>query len=240
MPSRREGVHWLLPGRAELPEPLIRGNCLNPSPRHGRPLLPSHVCGHPTNAAAHNPQGATGAPLLLTQDGLGGYCHANAANNNVLMATALFRLPPVAQGTKRRFGNATDHTAVDNALTGNVGNVDNALTGTVGNANKALTSAADNVDNALTGTVNAAKFGTQVTGTSDDGTNDAPPSLTQGKTVDGGNEGEERGDPGPIAQGEGGTVRARDVKGEEDLGRQILHACNNQLVMVVRLLRPNP
>jgi hypothetical protein len=186
----------------------------------------------PANAAAHDPQGAAGAPLLLTQDGLGGERHANAANNNVLTMTALFRLPPVAQGTKRRFGNSTDHTAVDDALTGNVSDVDDALTGIVSNANEALTSAANNVDNALTGTVNAAKLGTQATGASDDGTNDAPPSLTQGKTVDRGNQGEERGDPGPIAQGEGGTVRVRDVKGEEDLGRQILHACDNQLVAV--------
>jgi hypothetical protein len=27
-------------------------------------------------------------------------------------------------------------------------------------------------------------------------------------------------------------VRARDVKGEEDLGRQVLHPCDNQHVMV--------
>jgi hypothetical protein len=115
---------------------------------------------------------------------------------------------------------------------GNIGNVDDALTGTIGNADKALTSAANNVNDALTGTLDTAELGTQATGASDDGTNDAPPSLTQGKTVDGGNKGEERGDPGPIAQGEGGTVRARDVEGEEDLGHQTLHACDNQLVTV--------
>jgi hypothetical protein len=188
----------------------------------------------PANAATHDPQGAAGAPLLLTQDGLGGDCHNDAADNNALTATAPFRLPPAAQGTKRRFSNATDHTVVDDALMGNVDNVDDALMGTVSNANKVLMSAADNVDDALTSTIDAAKLGTQATGASDNGTNDAPPSLTQGKTVDGGNKGEERGDPGPIAQGEEGTVRARDVKGEEDLGRQILHACNNQLVMVYR------
>ncbi len=27
-------------------------------------------------------------------------------------------------------------------------------------------------------------------------------------------------------------MRARDVKGEEDLGRQVLHPCDNQHVMV--------
>jgi hypothetical protein len=178
----------------------------------------------PANAAAHDQQGATGAPLLLTQDGLGGDCHANAANNDALTAMAPFCLPPVAQGTKQRFGNVTDHTAVDDALTGNVGNIEDAHTGTIGNADEALTSATNNVD--------ATKLRTQATGASNDGTNDAPPSLTQGETVDGGNKGEERGDPGPIAQGEGGTVRSRDVKGGEDLGRQILHACDNQLVMV--------
>ncbi len=186
----------------------------------------------PANAAAHDPQGAAGAPLLLTQDGVGGDCHANAANDNALKATALFRWPPAAQGTKRRFGNATNHTAINDALTGNVGDVNNALTGTVGNADEALMSAADKATDALTGTVDTAELGTQVTGASDNGTNDAPPSLTQGKMVDGGNKGEERVDPGPIAQGEGGTVRARDVEGEEDLGRQILHACDNQLVTV--------
>jgi hypothetical protein len=178
----------------------------------------------PANAAAHDPQGAAGAPLLLTQDGLGGDRHVDAANDDALMATAPFRSPPAAQGTKQRFGNATDHTAVNDALTGNISNVDNAHTGTIGDTNEALTSATNNVD--------AAKLRTQATGASDDGTNDAPPSLTQGETVDGGNKGEERGDPGPIAQGEGGTVRARDVEGEEDLGCQILHACDNQLVTV--------
>jgi hypothetical protein len=115
---------------------------------------------------------------------------------------------------------------------GNVSDVNDALMGTVGNADEALTSTAYNIDNAHTGTINAAELGTQATGASDNGTNDAPPSKTQGKMVDGGNKGEERGDPGPIAQGEGGTVRARDVKGEEDLGRQVRHACNNQLVAV--------
>jgi hypothetical protein len=93
-------------------------------------------------------------------------------------------------------------------------------------------SAADNADNTLTGTVHEAIFGSQATGASNDGTNNAPPSLTQGETVDGGNKGEERGDPGPTAQGEGGMVRARDVEGEEDLGRQVRHACDNQLIAV--------
>jgi hypothetical protein len=32
MPSRGEGVRWLLPRHAELPEPLVQGNCSNPSP----------------------------------------------------------------------------------------------------------------------------------------------------------------------------------------------------------------
>ncbi len=92
-----------------------------------------------------------------------------------MTVTAPLRLPPAAQGTKRRFGNATNYTAVDNALTGNVGDVNGALTGTVGDADKALTSAADNVDDALTGTIDAAELGPQATGASDDGTNNAPP-----------------------------------------------------------------
>lgn len=50
--------------------------------------------------------------------------------------------------------------------------------------------------------------------------------------VDEGNEEEERGNPGPIAQGEGGTVRARDIEGEDGLECQALHPCDNQLVLV--------
>jgi hypothetical protein len=46
MPPRKEGVRWLLPRRAELQEPSVQGHCLNPSPRHRRHLLPSHVGGH--------------------------------------------------------------------------------------------------------------------------------------------------------------------------------------------------
>jgi hypothetical protein len=186
----------------------------------------------PVTAAAHDSQGATGAPLLLTQDRLGGDRRADAANKDALTATALFCLPPAAQGSKRRSGIVTYHTAVDGARAGIAGNVGNAPTGTAGDTNEALTSAADNFDNALTGTVNDAIFGSQATGASNDGTNDAPPSLTQGEMIDGGDEGEERGDPGPIAQGEGGTVRESDIKGEDDLGRQVLHPCNNQLVLV--------
>ncbi len=208
----------------------------------------------PAAAAARDLQGAAGTSLLLTQDSFGEERRANAADDK-LTATALFCSPPAAQGSKQRSGNATGHTAIDGARTGDVGTVGGALTGTangadssragvVGNASGALTETtggadnapagtANNANDALTDTVDEAIFGTQATGASDDGTNDASPSLTQGETVDGGNEGEERGrDPGPIAQEEGGTVRARDVEGEEDLGCQVLHACDNQLVAV--------
>jgi hypothetical protein len=63
-----------------------------------------------------------------------------------------------------------------------------------------------------------------------------PPNLTQIKTEDGGNGGG-GGDPGAVAQGErgqeeGGSVRVRGIKGEEDLACQVLHPCNNQLIMV--------
>ena len=208
----------------------------------------------PAAAAARDLQGAAGASLLLTQDGLEEERRADAADDK-LRATALFCSPPTAQGSEQRSGNTTGHTAVDGARTGDIGTVGGALTGipggtngaragvvgdaggaltdTAGGANDAPAGTADNADDTLTGTVDEAIFGTQATGASDDGTIDASPSLTQGETVDGGNEGEERGrDPGPIAQGEGGTVRARDVEGEEDLGRQVLHACDNQLVAV--------
>ncbi len=163
------------------------------------------------NAEAHDSQGAAGTPLLLTQDGLGGGRRADAANNNALTAMALFRLPPAAQGTARRSSNATDHTTADDASTGNVGNVNEALTDTVGNAVDAFTGDDNDSEDALTGYFDDAIFGTQVTGASDDGNNDAPSNLTHGETVDGGNKGEERGDPGPIARREGGTVRARDI-----------------------------
>jgi hypothetical protein len=181
---------------------------------------------------AHDPQGAAGAPLLLTQDGLGGDCRADAADKDALTATALFCLPPVAQGSKRRSSITANHTAIDGARTSIASNLSNAPTGTAGNANEALTSTADNANNAITGTVHDAIFRSPATGASDDGTNNAPPSLTQGETVDRGNEREERGDPGPIARGEGGTVRARDIEGEDDLGHQVLHPCHNQLVLV--------
>jgi hypothetical protein len=53
---------------------------------------------------------------------------------------------------------------------------------------------------------------------------------------DGGNGGG-GGDPDTVAQGErgqgeGGTVRVRDIEGEEDLARQVLHPCDNQLIVV--------
>ncbi len=128
----------------------------------------------------------------------------------------------------------TGHNTADDASTGNVGDINEALTDTVGNAVDvdAFTGNDNDFNNALAGFYDDAVLGTQATGASDDGTNDAPPNLTHGKTVDGGNEGEERGDPGPIARREGGTVRARDINGEEDLRHQEIHPCNNHLVLV--------
>ncbi len=65
---------------------------------------------------------------------------------------------------------------------------------------------------------------------------DAPLNLTQIEMEDWGNRGG-GGDPGAIAQGErgqeeGGTVRVREIEGEEDLACQVLHPCNNQLIAV--------
>ncbi len=79
-------------------------------------------------------------------------------------------------------------------------------------------------------------LGTQVTVPTKDANIDAPPNLTQIEMEDGGNGGK-GGDPGAIAQGErgqeeGGTVRVRDIEGEEDLACQILHPCDNQLIAV--------
>jgi hypothetical protein len=134
------------------------------------------------NAEAHNPQGTAGTPLLLTQDGLGEERHADAANDK-LTATALFRSPPPAQGSERRSGNVTGHTTANDASTGNVGDVNEALTDTVGDAVDAFTGNDDKFDNALTGLYDDAILGTQATGTSVDGNNDAPPNLTHGETV---------------------------------------------------------
>ncbi len=79
-----------------------------------------------------------------------------------------------------------------------------------------------NVDNdARTGDVKDTIIGTQATGTSNDGNNNAPPNLTQIETADGtqnetadGGNNREGENPGTNAQGEGGTVRVRDFKRE--------------------------
>ena len=78
-------------------------------------------------------------------------------------------------------------------------------------------------DGALTGDNVSADLGTQATGASEYG--DAPPDLSQFETVDEGNEGGEE-------EGGRGTVRVRDIEGEEDLARQFLHPCDNQLIAV--------
>jgi hypothetical protein len=158
----------------------------------------------PAAAAARDLQGAAGASLLLTQDGLEEERRADAADDK-LRATALFCSPPTAQGSEQRSGNTTGHTAVDGARTGDIGTVGGALTGipggtngaragvvgdaggaltdTAGGADDAPAGTADNADDTLTGTIDDAIFGTQATGASDDGTIDASPSLTQGETV---------------------------------------------------------
>jgi hypothetical protein len=125
---------------------------------------------------------------------------------------ALFCSPPAAQGTARRSSNAIDHTTADNASTGDIGNVNKALTDTIRDAVDAFMGNDDDSKDALTGFFDDAIFGTQATGASNDGNNDAPSNLTHGDTVDGGNKGE-RGSrthrPGGGGHSEGEGYRRR-------------------------------
>jgi hypothetical protein len=109
----------------------------------------------PPTAAARDLQGPAGASLLLTQDGLGEEHRADAADDE-LTATALFCSPPVAQGSKRRSGNVTGHTAVDGARTGDIGTIGRALTGTAGGANGTRTGVVGDAGGALTDTAGGA------------------------------------------------------------------------------------
>ena len=166
--------------------------------------LPTTPEGTPPIFTAGPPE----SPSTLTQDNLeGGRLATNSDDApNALEAVALFHSPSAAQEDEGRPGNTTDHNVVDEART-------------------------SDGDDAI--------IGNQATGASDHGNNDAPPNLTQfetadgtqNETADGGNDGG-GGDPGTNAQGEGGTVRVRDFEGEEDLARQVLHPCDNQLIGV--------
>jgi len=81
-------------------------------------------------------------------------------------------------------------------------------------------------------------IGTQATGASDDVSVASPTPTqyetaddTQSETEDEGNDGG-GGNPGTIARGEGGTGTLRDIEGDEDLARQVLYPCDNQLIAV--------
>ena len=81
-------------------------------------------------------------------------------------------------------------------------------------------------------------IGTQATGASDDVSVASPTPTqyetaddTQSETEDEGNDGG-GGNPGTIARGEGGTGTLRDIEGDEDLARQVLYSCDNQLIAV--------
>jgi hypothetical protein len=142
----------------------------------------------------------------LGQDNLAkGACFTTSTDGDIgtLGAVVLFQPDPVAQGTGGRSGIAPGHATPRSIQTDNSGGVG---------------------------------LRTQATVPSEDDYIDAPPNLTQIEMEDGGNGGGE-GDPGAVAQGErgqeeGGTVRMRDIKGEEDLACQVLHPCNNQLIAV--------
>jgi hypothetical protein len=145
-------------------------------------------------------------PRALSQDNLAtGACRTISPDGDLgtLGAVVLFQPDPAAQGTEGRSGITPNH-----ATPGDI-----------------------QMDNPK-----GVGLGTQATVPIKDADIDAPPNLTQIKMAGGGTGGG-GGDPGAVAQGErgqeeGGTVRVRDIKGEEDLARQVLHPCNNQIIAV--------
>jgi hypothetical protein len=145
-------------------------------------------------------------PRALSQDNLAtGAFRTTSPDGDIrrLGAVVLFLPDPAAQGTGGRSGIAPSHTTPRSVQTDNSGGVG---------------------------------LGSHATVSLEDDNIDAPPNLTQIETEDGGNGGE-GGDPGTIAQGErgqeeGGMARVRDIEGEEDLACQVLHPCNNQLIVV--------
>jgi hypothetical protein len=145
-------------------------------------------------------------PRTLSQDNLAiGARRTTSPNRDIgtLGVVVLFQPDPTAQGTEGRSGIAPIHATL--------GDVQTDYSKGVG-------------------------LGTQVTVPTKDADIDAPPNLTQIKMEDGRNGGG-GGDPGAVAQRgrgqeEGGTVRVRDITGEEDLACQVLHPCDNQLIAV--------
>jgi hypothetical protein len=145
-------------------------------------------------------------PHALSQENLATGAHRTTSPNRdigTLGVVVLFQPDPAAQGTEGSSGIAPGHATLGDVQTDNSEGVG---------------------------------LGTQVTVPTKDANIDAPPHLPQIKLEDGGNGGKGV-DPGAVAQGgrgqeEGGTVRVRDIKGEEDLACQILHPCKNQLIAV--------
>ena len=153
MPQRGEGVRRLLPGSKELQEPSVGGNRSNPPPGMGGIFcLPSSE-DNPAATAAHDRPGAEGASFLFTQDSLGEERRADAADDDSLTGTALFRSPPAAQGSGRRHGIATGQPTVDGARSAAGGTTGGALGDTTGGAAGARTSSVGNADGALAGTI---------------------------------------------------------------------------------------
>ncbi len=145
-------------------------------------------------------------PRALSQDNLAmGARRTTSPDKDIRMlgAVVLFQPDPAAQGTGGRSGIAPGHTTPRSVQTDNSGGV---------------------------------RLRTQATVPLEDNDIDAPPNLTQIKMEDRGNGGGGE-DPGAVAQGErgqekGGTARVRDIEGEEDLACQVLHPCDNQLIVV--------
>jgi hypothetical protein len=72
MPPRGEGVRWMLPGRRNCRNRWSEAIARTPVPGMGGIYCLPTSADTTINAEAHDSQGATGTPLLLTQDGLGG------------------------------------------------------------------------------------------------------------------------------------------------------------------------
>jgi hypothetical protein len=202
-----EGVCELLPGIGKIQGPWVQGNCLHPPPGIGGAFcLPISVENLAIATALDVLDPFVMTPRALSQDNLAtGACRTTSPDRDIgtLGAVVLFQPDPAAQGTGGKLGIAPGHATPRSVQTNNSGGV---------------------------------RLGTQATVPPEDDNINAPPNLTQIEMEDGGNGGG-GWDPGAIAQGErgqeeGGMVTVRDIKGEEDLACQVLHPCDNQLIVV--------
>ncbi len=194
------------PGLAKCRNRWFKVNIRTPLPGMGGTFCLPISVENPAIATAPDVPDLALTPCALSQDKLAMGAHCTTSPNGgigTLGAVVLFQPDPAAQGTERRSCITPGHATLGDVQTDNSEGIG---------------------------------LGTQVTVPTEDTDIDAPPNLTQIEMEDGGNGGG-GGDPGAIAQGErgqeeGGMVRVRKIKGEEDLACQVLHPCDNQLIAV--------